>query len=112
MKIVERERQKMTFKFLEIRDSATFIPALAIQISREDGYLPARAGFGDPCIYLIHLTSHTCAYDPYDWPNRTMVRAHEHISDCWSSLKDGDVVDVQFINGETTAPKQSEQFEG
>ena len=100
----------MTTKLLEIRDAATFIPALAIRMSREDGYLARRAGFGDACVYLIHLEGQKCAYDPYDWTNnRTMCAAHQYIENEWESLKDGDVVDVQFILGETTAPKRSEQ---
>ena len=91
------------------RDAGTFIPALAILISREDGYLAGRAGFGDPCVELIHVEGQKCAYDPFDWTNRTMKTAHQYIEANWAKLKDGDVVDVQFILGETAAPKVSER---
>jgi hypothetical protein len=99
----------MEHKFIEIRDSNTFIPALAIRISRDDGYLARRAGFGDACVYLIHLEGGRCSYDPYDWTNRTLATAHQYIEREWTSLQDGAVVDVEFILGETLSPKKSEE---
>lgn len=36
-------------------------------------------------------------------------RAHLYVRDHWAELRDGDVVDVQFILGETAAPKKSER---
>ena len=38
-----------------------------------------------------------------------MPVAHNYIIEHWHELKDGDVVDVQFILGETKAPKVSER---
>lgn len=99
----------METKLFEIRDSATFIPALGIRIEGNDGYLARRAGFGRPCIYLIHMTGERCSYDRYNWNNRTMSVAHQYIEENWETLNSGDVVDVQFILKETTEPKQSEQ---
>ena len=101
----------MISKLLEIRDRGTFIAALAIQVSGDDGYLMRRAGFQSPMVYLIALATERACYDPYNWGNRTMANAHRHIEQEFDSLKDGDVVDVEFILGETTAPKQSEQGE-
>jgi hypothetical protein len=99
----------MQTKLLEIRDKGTFIPALAIQVDGGDGYLLRRAGFGShPLVILVHLEGMKCAYDPYDWGNRTMNEAHNYIQNSWESLKDGDVVDVQFVIGETAFPKLSE----
>lgn len=99
----------MTHKLLEIRDRGTCIPALAIEVSGADGFLARRAGFGQTaCIYLIALATQKCAYDPWSWGNRTMNTAHQHIERAWHQLNDGDVVDVQFLLGETTAPKVSE----
>lgn len=101
----------MESKFIEIRDRGTFIPALAVRISRADGYLAGRAGFGDPCVLFVHLTSERCAFDPYHWEgsSRTMHIAHKWIETHWSECLDGAVVDVQFILGETACPKLSEQ---
>jgi hypothetical protein len=99
----------MTVKLLEIRDRGTFVPAMAIQVSGDDGYLMRRAGFGGAMVYLIMLATEKCRYDPYNWDNpRTMGNAHRYIAERWDELKDGDVVDVQFILGETAAPKRSE----
>jgi hypothetical protein len=39
-----------------------------------------------------------------------MAQAHHHIYEKWDSLEDGDVVDVEFILGETTKPKLSEKY--
>lgn len=98
-------------KLLEIRDDGTFIPAMAIQVSGDDGYLMRRAGFGAPMIYLVALSVAQCQYDPYGWSRaRTMPVAHEHIANNWETLEDGDVVDVQFILGEALAPKLSESL--
>lgn len=98
-------------KLFEIRDRGTFIPAMAIRVSGADGYLMRRAGFGDvPMVYLVMLATEKCRYDPYNWDNmRTMGNAHNYIMDHWDTLNDGDVIDVEFILGETAAPKVSEQ---
>lgn len=101
----------MTTKLLEIRDRGTFIPALAIEVSGADGYLMRRAGFQSAIIYLIALATQKACYDPYNWGNRTMNTAHQYIEREWYTLNDGDVVDVEFILGETTDPKRSEQDE-
>ncbi len=102
----------MTIKLLEIRDDGTTIPAMAIEVSGADGWLMRRAGFGEQaCIYLVMLATQQCSYDPYGWTGkgRTMRIAHNHIREEWRYLTSGDVVDVEFIQGETAAPKVSEQ---
>ena len=98
----------MKIKLLEIRDRMTLIPAMAVQVSAADGYLMQRAGFGDvPMVYLTMLATENCRYDPYAWNNRTMRTAHIHIQDYFDSLRDGDVVDVEFLLGESKTPKVS-----
>jgi len=102
----------MDTKFLEIRDRMTTIPALAIALSKADSPIAWRAGFGDePSVLLIKLANMTIQCDPYEWPlaqGRTMRAAHLHIEAHWSDLLDGDVVDVEYLNGETPAPKAPE----
>jgi len=39
-----------------------------------------------------------------------MRAAHVYIEQSWALLKDGDVVDVEFILGETIKQKISERF--
>lgn len=108
----------MKAKALEIRDRNTFIPALAIEMTADNAaqhYLLRRAGYGEtPLIALTHLRTKAdmITYDCYDWRDaRTMKIAHDWIARNWDTLKDGDIVDVEFILGETAAPKLSERVE-
>ena len=101
----------MESKLIEIRDRWTFIPALAIRVSGDDGYLLRRAGFTSPLVILIHLESMECNYDPWNWRSpRTMPRAQRYIETCWDTVKSGDVIDVEFLLGETQVPKISEEI--
>ena len=110
----------MKTKTFEVRDSMTFIPALAIKLepyNEGDRYLLARAGFGvhpdDQGHYtlLIRLADLECQYSPDSWigPARTMPEAHRFISETFDALEHGAVVDVQYILGETEGPKVSER---
>lgn len=106
----------MEIKCLEIRDVATFIPVICIRpvaenpeqfyLLRRDGY---QADEKEGCIIMIDAQCRGVAYDCYDWKDaRTKRNAHHYIAEHWFELKDGDVVDVQFILGETKEPKVSE----
>lgn len=102
-------------KVLEIRDRATFIPVLAVLIdvkAADDAsrYLLRRAGFGEyPFVLLTKLNAVESQYNPYEWGGRTMPAAHDYIEKHWSELVSGDVVDVEYILGETSRPKRSER---
>jgi len=108
----------MEIKCLELRDAGTFIPVICIRpiadneaqryLLRRDGY---RADELEPCVIMIDAQCRGVAYDPYDWPggSRTKRVAHDYIRDHWGELADGDVVDVQFILGETSERKISER---
>jgi len=102
----------MTTKFLEIRDRATCIPALAIKLTRESHPIASHAGFGEVgSILLINLAKPSVQYDPYAWnpmQGRTMIYAHHEIEKRWDTLVDGSVVDVEFLGGETTVEKTAE----
>ena len=107
----------MKAKALEIRDEGTFIPALAVNMNpTEDSqrYLLRRCGYacdGRPNIIMTRLDgSGKATNDPYEWGGRTYPVAHNYIIDHWAELADGDVVDVQFILGETQTPKVSERI--
>jgi len=124
----------MLCKALKIKDEGTFIAALAVDMNpyvillHEDEfkasldaysartYLLRRCGYpcdGRPNILLTHLSANgTPAWnDPYAWDCRTWQVAHHYIIEHWHELKDGDVVDVEFILKERTAPKESERTE-
>lgn len=116
----------METKLLEIRDSGTFMPCLAIKLSfktEPERWLLARAGFNpierimegttNGFILFHPLCTDQMNYDPYHWNRgaRTVPIAHKFIDEHWEELNSGDVVDVQFILGETTEKKISERTE-
>ena len=95
-------------KRVEIRDRATLVPAVALRVNGMDDPLLRRAGFENPLVILIHLVDSKCHWDPYDWNNRTMCQAHQWLEQNWECFVDGEVVDVEFILGETKKAKVSE----
>jgi len=106
----------MKTKLFEIRDSMTFIPALAIKVeadSMDDFYLLNRAGFdrNDNYVILFHLErdDKNGSYDPFSWDDRTMTVAHQYIIENFDELKANDVIDIEFILGESISKKESER---
>ena len=110
----------MIIKAIEIRDSLTFISAIAIKVvpaNEGQHYLLRRSGYGfdPPQIILAKLAggSGMACCDPFDWPSgaRTMRTAHEWLREHFDEIEDGAVVDVEFILGERAEPKRSEREE-
>ena len=120
----------MDVKMIEIRDRATFIPAIAIRLRNRtprEFYLLRRAGYSreqiggpeeipgklahglEPYVLLMKADGDRVQYDPYSWADRTFRTAHMHLIEHWHEVESGAVVDVQFILGETIEPKQSEE---
>lgn len=113
----------MQAKAIEIRDEGTFIPVLCVDMNPRNGpdktplqrYLLRRVGYpcdGRPNILMTRLSGDGQATnDCYGWGegSRTFPVAHKWIIEHWTEIKDGDVVDVQFILGETTTKKRSER---
>lgn len=103
---------------VEIRDRATLIPAMATKLSTlstetiEESRLIERAGFGQTgMVLLTKLNSGHCNWDPYKWTDsmaRTMFEAHKYITEHYDELSSGDVIDVEYILGESEVPKVSE----
>lgn len=111
----------MNIKVFEIRDSATYIPVIAIKMEgsdKKEHYHLRRSGFSNkvPLITILRLNDMKAYYAPYQWESylaRTMGKAHEYIEKHFDDLDTGTVVDVEFINGETDKPKKSEmEFDG
>ena len=100
----------MEQKFVEIRDKGTFVPALAIRLAGVDHYLARRADYDSPLVILVLLSTMRCNYDPHGWGGRTFPVAHEWLQEHFDEHENGAVVDVEFILGETTAPKASERL--
>lgn len=111
----------MITKTFEIRDQGTFIPMLAIKLQptmKEDQYLFSRAGYGreasDQAQYILLCQisggGGRCQSDFYEWGNgRTYRVAHRFIQENFDRLSSGEVIDVEFILGETQNPKESER---
>ena len=114
----------MTFKVLEIRDRGTCIPAMAIRMWAENNvqehYIHYRCGHPEDgsSIVLMDLDSCRATNDPHGqhgWEvlgfgPRTMPVAHDWIYEHFDELKDGDVVDVEFILGEVKIAKVPERL--
>lgn len=108
----------MKTKVFEVRDKATFIPVLAVQMAfpaaEPRRYLMRRCGYpADPpfSVLVTRLEGKGQATaDPYDWRDRTMRVAHDYIREHFADLEDGAVVDVEVVLGETQTPKASERF--
>ena len=99
-------------KVLEVRDSATHIPVLAIRMLAKNGiqnyYIHDHLGYpkDGSCIAVVKLNDCDGNCDPYAWTgSRTMGVAHHYIYDHFDELSDGDVVDVEYILGEKPTKK-------
>lgn len=105
-------------KMLEIRDRGTTIAAMGILMMPNDA---TEARFMRHCgfpadgssVILMSLYDQAATNDPYSWADlgkgsRTFQIAHDYILNHWSEIESGDVVDVQYILNETTAPKTAE----
>jgi hypothetical protein len=123
----------MEIKLFEIRDRMTFIPCFGILMAPSEAkaappcghgaalwsqglaetFLLRRAGFSfdAPLVLFGRLEGGECQYDPYDWrgDTRTMRFAHRYIQANWPKLRSGDVIDIEFILGETKTSKESER---
>lgn len=127
----------MQAKALELRDKGTFVAILCVDMNppqypvasmeprdKEEDHaltiaqrnLLRRVGYacdGRPNIIMTRLSGDGQATnDPYSWKGdtRTFPVAHAWIIEHWSELSDGDVVDVEYILGESTVKKTSERF--
>lgn len=105
-------------KFFEIRDEATCIPVMAVKMvanNMGEDWLLRRGGFnlagGFMPVQLTWLIRGESHFDPFRWGNtgvRTIKTAHQYITDNFDQLVTGAVIDVQFILGETSKPKISD----
>ena len=109
-------------KLVEIRDSGTCIPAMAIRMPCGNSsvgfcYLHRRCGYPEDgsSIMLMCLDDGKATNDPYGWQDlnmgpRTMPLAHDYIIDHYDELADGSVVDVEHILGEAPVAKAPEIY--
>jgi len=110
----------METKIFELRDHMTMIPIMAVRLQPSteiDRALLARAGFGiHPAaqaeyVIVIHLGKMIAHHDPYMWPpvlGRTVKVAHLWIREQFEDLEPGQVIDVEYLLGESDAWKLPE----
>jgi hypothetical protein len=113
----------MICKTVELRDRATFVPALAIKLTptnEADRYLLGRSGYGqspkEQSTYVLlcglqgSVNSITC--EPSDWgDNATRHFAHLWLIEHFDEIESGAVVDAEFLRGESKAPRVTEAIE-
>lgn len=114
-------------KMIEVRDEGTTIVCIAMKpdpTTEAEAWGYSRTGYGltpdDNRAYVLIAPLAggdgllTC--DPYKHPGaparRTLWAAHRWLKVHWHEVESGDVVDVQYILGETEAPKIPERHGG
>jgi hypothetical protein len=106
----------MTVKLFEVRDAATTIICMGIEVNtllaadETEFKMMRHAGYGERCILFCRLQGGEIRFDPYEHTGgaRTIPNAHLFVEKHWDMLKSGDIVDVQFILGETDEPKETD----
>jgi hypothetical protein len=58
---------------------------------------------------LIDLNSYEAQSRRRLWTTRTMRVAHEFLDKHYQTIRDGDIIDIQYILKETTSPKKREK---
>jgi hypothetical protein len=112
----------LNVKVFEVRDANTFLPVVAIRTKPQNEselYLLSRLGYGyteekqSGWVLLARLdASGPLHYHHSNWgDDRTMMEAHKYIQENWAKLNSGAVVDVEYVIGDTHAPKQSERLD-
>ena len=111
-------------KLFEVRDEGTTMPVIAMKPDprfEAERWLWSKGGYGtDPMgqrdyvlLAPLHGGEGMLVCDPFNHPGapstRTLHIAHQHIITNWTYLQSGDVIDVQFVLGETTEAKTPER---
>lgn len=102
-------------KLIEVRDVQTFIPALAIRFQGADNWLLAKAGFlrTNDYVLLINLVTLEANTIPDKWGSgefNTMKVVHKTLKNEWDDIQNNEVIDVDFIIGNSEVPKVSERY--
>ena len=115
----------MDIKLIEIRDRDTCISALVVRcrpsneaerwLLQQSGYdiYPTQQAAYVLLAPLAGLEKGHIYYDSFQWEGRgfgrTLFQAHDYLLDHFDEVRSGDVVDIEYILGETPAPKRPER---
>lgn len=114
----------MTSIVLEIRDRATLIPVIAINLFHHKDELELQnygetyaeeamalhAGFSPTSLcstIIVRLDPVAALADVYNEPNLRLRKGYRYIQEHFTELTSGDVVDIEYISNETSSPKPS-----
>lgn len=104
----------MISKYFEIRDRGTLIVCRADKFEVKDikeALFLRRGGWSIdyPDVVLTTLNGGIQSnYDPFKWNSGTLHEAHLYIRENFDKLTDYQVIDTQYIRGESETPKESE----
>lgn len=107
----------METKLFEVRDRGTLIAVITIRLgcrNEQERYLLSRCGYGkqkeeqEKYVLYAGLQEYEMQYDPFKQPNRTRHVSHKYILEHWDKLTSGEVIDVEYILGESSYKKVSE----
>jgi hypothetical protein len=112
----------MVIKIFEIRSPATLIVVMAIKLSaanEAERYLLSRSGYGrsnkDYETYImlqrIDMDTNCATTDPYKQDIYELREAHLFIKKNFDILKNGAVIDIEYITGKTSKPKDAERLD-
>lgn len=99
----------MNIKIFEVRDRMTFLPLVAVKVKHtpQEGHMLIRTGWIDEePIFIFDLQAEHVHFECYD---RTRGVALKYIKDNWDTLVGGEVIDIEFLLGETTEKQRSER---
>lgn len=112
----------MEYKMIEVRDAMTTLPVLFIRplpaANAQEKWMWKRAGFAETQDYTIPLEIGAIGslkfkvpyssglYDPRT--ERTMYHATVYVEEHWAELKNGDLVGVEFMLGESKLKKHTD----
>ncbi len=107
---------KPDVKVFELRDRMTTISIMCVRIdlsevTEPDRFIIRRAGWGSnaKAIYMINLSTCQCIFEPGRWNSHTYDTAHQYVEEHWDELQGGEVIDAEYIRGESEKPKESER---
>lgn len=104
----------MDIKLFEVRDIGTLMPVMVTKIAARNSkehWLLRRVGLGTDGSYefLYTVLNHgESGWDCYEWGDRTRHISHKFIEENWDDLDNGQVIDVEYILGETLEPQMPE----
>ena len=111
-----KKEDTMNIKLFEVRDRGTMIPVMATKLAAHEGtvedWLLRHAGYGRDIgyIFLTRLVGCETHYDRFEWgQGSTMFQVHTELEENWDVYAGGEVIDVEYIRGDTKEPKKTER---